>query len=87
MFLNLHGLEGVTSLKELIDNEFKEKKAKKYCKYCKKEVRGSFSRYVVALPKSLFIVVDRFDNKRHLKNLIAKVPKSIDLWDYLNVEN
>jgi hypothetical protein len=42
---------------------------------------------VVALPKSLFIVVDRFDNKSHLKNLIADVPKSIDLWDYLNVEN
>lgn len=87
LFLNLHTLGGVRSLDELCRNEFGRKKAHHYCRECGEEVRGTYRRKLVTLPKTLFIVVDRFDSGSHLKNLLSAVPKSLDLWDHLNEEN
>ena len=87
LFLNLHYLGGGRSLKELCDLEFHKKKVRRYCKECDKQARGILSKKLVTLKKCLFIVVDRFDKKKHLKNLLSVAPKLIDFCDYQNKEN
>jgi hypothetical protein len=41
---------------------------------------------LIALPKELLIVVDRFDKKGILRQLLPKVPRELDLENYLSKE-
>jgi uncharacterized UBP type Zn finger protein len=66
-------------LEEMIDDLFTKRKLQSYCKKCKKDVKGKSQRNLIVLPKSLIIVVDRFNGKSLLNNLVSSFPESLDL--------
>lgn len=86
LFLHLGKHKG-SSVEAMIKKEFSSKKIYTYCKECQSKVKCSIQKRLIALPKSLMVVVDRFDNDGNLNNLLGRVPKQIELGAYLNEEN
>ena len=69
----------------MIDREFEERQCFAYCRHCDEVVEGDITKSVVTLPKSLIVVVDKFDDFGSLKNLVSNYPERIDVeeQDYL----
>jgi len=65
---------GKTALENMIDNLFSVKIRKEYCKTCEKEMMVESKRSLVALPKTLIVVVDRHTEMGELHNLISSFP-------------
>ena len=67
-------------LEEMIDNLFTKYTQRNYCKLCKKnDVKGKTQRKLIVLPKSLIIVVDRFNDEPLFNNLVSSFPDKLDL--------
>lgn len=71
----------------MISRLFLKSKQTTYCKYCKKDVKGKSQRKLVVLPKSLIIVVDRFNDKGRLQKLVSSFPDTLDLNKYVIDDN
>jgi ubiquitin C-terminal hydrolase len=83
-FLNLHvplyNDKRELDIEGMIDKLFTKYSQKTYCKGCnKKDVRGKSQMRLIALPKTLIIVIDRFTEKAGLTNLVSSFPDEIDL--------
>jgi len=74
-------------LEDMIANLFIQSKKRDFCKECKKEVNGTSRRKLISLPKSLIIVVDRFNSKGLLKNLVTSFPSELDLNEHVDDDN
>jgi len=84
VFLNLHQdmmpkTGDKTIIENMIDNLFHYRLINQYCKTCKKVSIGEFKRTLIALPKTLIVVVDRMTFKGVLRDLISSFPLQLDL--------
>ena len=63
----------------MIDREFEEQQCFAYCHHCGEVVEGDITKSVVTLPKSLIVVVDRYDDNSSLTKLVSNYPERIDV--------
>lgn len=64
--MNIHKskyIDGDLNLLSMIEHIFRKSKGEGDCSACKKNVKGTIQRKILVLPKSLIIVLDRFDDK------------------------
>jgi uncharacterized UBP type Zn finger protein len=83
VFLVLSEEKGST-IEEMIENEYSYQESDIFCKECNKEVITTYRKKILSLPKSMFVVVDRFNKNDALVNLLKRVPKAIELRKHLN---
>lgn len=73
-FINIHEakyMHNELNLEAMIEHLFRRTKGESYCKSCDKDVKGQSQRKILVLPKTILVVLDRFDDNGALKNLLG----------------
>lgn len=82
IFLQLKS-SGRQDLDEMLAQHFSKKQSTQFCKAC--GTSGGYEQQrIIEVPGTLLIVVDQFDQKGMLKNLLKHFPMQIDLKPYIH---
>jgi len=76
-------MHGELDLETMMEHLFRKSKGQSYCKTCQQNVKGQSQRKILVLPKSIIIVLDRFDDAGALKNLLGSFPQELDFKKYM----